>query len=161
MKKQHTFIGTLLIGIGVYFLLKELHISLLNNFYTWPTILMIIGVALLLDGYIAREKESIFSGTVILGIGIHIHGLMTYAHWIESWAIYVLILSIAFLLRAQQTKKGIIPGIILLIIALFSLFSNIKPGWFYWIDFTYKFIEDFWPLLLIGMGIYFLYFKRK
>lgn len=161
MKKQNTFAGILMIGIGIYFLLKEFNIPILTDFYSWTTILMIIGVALLLNGYIANEKDSIFPGVLLLGLGIHFHGLSYYNFWIDHWGMYLLIISLSLLLSYQKTKRGLWIGILLLIISLFSIFSSKKPGWFHWLDLIFYFIENFWPVALIIIGIYLLYFKKK
>ncbi len=161
MKKQHSFTGILLIGIGAYFMLKELEIPIITNFYSWTTILIIIGVALLLHSYISNEYETIFTGAILLGLGIHFHGMQTYSFWIEHWGMYPLIIGIAFLLRYQKSKHGLIPGLILVIVALFAMFVNNKPEWFYWVTVFVNFIETFWPLILIGIGLYILLFKKK
>ncbi|KGX88064.1 LiaI-LiaF-like domain-containing protein [Pontibacillus marinus] len=161
MKKQHTFTGILLIGIGAYFMLKELEIPIITNFYSWTTILMIIGVALLLHSYIANEYETIFIGAILLGLGVHFHGMQTYSFWLDHWGMYPLIIGIAFLLRYQKTKHGLFPGLILVIIALFAMFVSNKPEWFYWVTVFVNFIETFWPLILIAIGLYILLIKKK
>ncbi|QSS99135.1 hypothetical protein IMZ31_13725 [Pontibacillus sp. ALD_SL1] len=161
MKRQNTFSGLLLIGIGLYFLLREFQIPLLTQFYSWPTILMIIGIALLLHSYIAMEYDTLFSGGVLLGLGIHFHGLRNYSFWIDHWGIFPLIIGLSFLLRFQKTRKGIFPAIILITLSLFVIFASNKPGWFYWINVVVHFIETFWPLLLVGFGLYLLWFKKK
>lgn len=161
LTKQHTFSGILLIGMGLYFLLKELQIPIITHFYSWPTILMIIGVALLLHSYIANEYDSILSGAIMLGLGVHLHGIHSYSFWIDHWGMFPLIVGVAFLLRYQKTKKGFFPGIILVIGSLFAIFASNKPGWFYWISVFVNFIESFWPLLLILLGLYLLFIKKK
>lgn len=161
MTKQHTFSGILLIGLGLYFLLKEFEIPIVTHFYSWPTILMIIGVALLLHSYITNEYESIMSGAILLGLGVHFHGLYYYSFWINHWGIFPLIFGIAFLLKYQKTKKGIIPGLLLVSGAIFAIFVSNKPGWFYWVTLMVNFIETFWPLLLVIFGLYLLFFRKK
>ncbi|WP_181349745.1 LiaI-LiaF-like domain-containing protein [Thalassobacillus sp. CUG 92003] len=160
MKKQNTFIGFLLIGIGAYFFLQQLNIPVLDNFYSWPTLLIIIGVAFLLHSYIANEHQNILTGALLLGFGLHFHSVNTYSFWIDHWAVYPLIIGGAFLLRYQKTKSGLLPGLILVGLACFAIFSSSNPGWFLWINQLINLIENFWPLLLIGIGLYFLY-KRK
>jgi len=161
LKKQQTFTGILLIGIGAYFMLKELEIPIVTNFYSWTTILMIIGVALLLHSYIANEYETIFIGAFLLGLGIHFHGMQSYSFWLHHWGMYPLIIGIAFLLRFQKTKRGLFPGLILVIIALFAMFVSNKPEWFYWVTVLVNFIETFWPLILVAIGLYILLFKKR
>src|SRR5690625_4129157 len=127
MKKQNIFVAYLLIGFGIYFLMKQLHLSFFENFYTWSTFLIIIGIAFLLHSYSHREYNNIFSGVFLLGLGIHFHGLENYEFWLNHWSVYPLIIGIAFLIRYLKTKQGLLPGAILVGIALFMIFSIKLP----------------------------------
>ncbi|WP_226036507.1 LiaI-LiaF-like domain-containing protein [Aquibacillus saliphilus] len=160
MKRQNAFIGYLLIGIGAFFLLRQLRFPILTDFYSWPTLLIIIGIAFLLHSYISKDYKKLFPGTIILGIGIHFHGLNHYSFWIDHWGIYTLIIAIAFFIRFQKTKTGLFPGLVLLLISIFAIFASDKPSWFYWIDHVILTIIDFWPVALIIVGGYLL-FKKK
>ncbi len=150
----------ILIGIGVYFLLQELRLPIITDFYSWPTLLILLGLAFLFYAYSSKEYKQIFPGFILLGLGIHFHGLNHYSFWIDHWAMYPLIVGIAFLLRNTKIKGGLLPGLILVGISLFAIFANQKPGWFQWGNRIIYWIEQFWPALLIGLGIYLLV-KRK
>ncbi|MBM7554600.1 LiaI-LiaF-like domain-containing protein [Thalassobacillus pellis] len=160
MKKQNTFVGFFLIGIGAYFLLQQFHIPLFTDFYSWPTILMIIGLSLLLHSYISNDYQSIFTGALLLGLGLHFHGIRTYSFWIDHWGIYLLIVGIALLLQYNKTKKGLLPGLLLVGLAIFAIVTTGIPSWFYWLNQAFNIIERFWPVVLIVIGIYML-MKRK
>lgn len=161
MKKQHALLGFILIGIGVYFLLKKLHFPILTDFYSWPTLLILIGLAFLLHGYFSKDYTKLFPGTIVLGLGIHFHGLNHYLFWIDHWGVYLLILSTAYLVRFQKTKSGLFPGLILLFLALFSIFTSKIPNWFPWINKPINMVEEFWPVLLIIIGVFLLIRKSK
>ncbi len=88
MTKKNAFIGFLLLGIGAYFLLRQLRVPLFVDFYSWPTLLIIIGAALLLHAYLAKDHKNLFAGYFILGLGIHFHGLKHYGFWTDSWGAY-------------------------------------------------------------------------
>ncbi|HLR62622.1 MAG TPA: DUF5668 domain-containing protein [Lentibacillus sp.] len=159
MKRQHSFAAYMLIGIGVYFLLRELKIPIITDFYSWPTLLIIIGIALLIHSYTSRDYQHLLTGTAVLGLGIHFHGLSHYTFWIDHWAVYPLIAGIAFIVRGLRTKSGLFTGVIITAISIFLMFSVQLPaplGWVY--DLT-SLLERFWPLILIGIGIYWL--KKK
>lgn len=160
MKKQHAFSAYILIGIGVYFLIRQLNLSLFANFYSWPTFLMIIGIAFLIHSYSTKEYQNIFVGVLLLGLGIHFHGLENYPFWFDHWASYALIVGVAFLIRFFKTKTGLIPASVLIGLALLMIFSVTLPEWFDWIYGIADFFETFWPVALIGIGIYFLRFKK-
>src|SRR5690625_782130 len=133
LKRQNFFVGYLFIGIGVFFLLKQLKIPIFTDFYSWPTLLIIIGLALLIYSYRLKEYQSLFSGTLILGLGLHFHGMAHYDFWINHWAMYTLIIGIAFIIRSLKTKKVfllvfsfiLIYSIIFFFISLFAYFYMI------------------------------------
>ncbi|MRH42946.1 hypothetical protein GH741_09640 [Aquibacillus halophilus] len=160
MKRQNVFIGFLLVGIGAYFLLRQLQFPILTDFYSWPSLLIIIGVAFLSHGYISNDYKNLFPGTIILGLGIHFHGLNHYSFWIDHWGIYTLIIAIAFFIRFQKSKSGLFPGLILLVISIFAIFVPDKPSWFNWIDQAIASIINFWPIVLIVVGGYMLFNKK-
>src|SRR5699024_9441316 len=108
MKKQNSFIAYILIGIGIYFLIRQLNLTLFENFYSWPTFLIIIGISYLIHSYSVKEYESIFTGILLLGLGIHFHGLENYSFWFDHWSAYALIVGIAFLVRFFYTRRGLI-----------------------------------------------------
>lgn len=159
MKKRNSFTGYVLVGIGTYFLLRELEIPVLKNFYSWPTLLMIIGVALIIHSYNSRDYQHLFSGTILAGLGIHFHGLENYDFWVDHWAVYPLIVGIAFLVRYIKTKNGLFPAVVLIGFSAIMLSSVRIPAWLGWIYTAIDYLQKFWPIVLIVLGIYFL--KKK
>ncbi len=160
MKNQNAFIAYLLIGVGTYFLIKQLDLSFFNTFYSWPTILIIVGIVFLLHSYSAHEYQNIFTGVLLLGLGIHFHGLENYDFWLDHWSVYALIAGIAFVIRYFQTKKGLVPGLILIVISILLIFSVAFPEQFAWFYSILEFLETFWPIFLIGFGFYLLFRKK-
>ncbi|UFT97954.1 DUF5668 domain-containing protein [Radiobacillus kanasensis] len=160
MKKQHLFTAYILIGIGVYFLLRQLRLPILTDFYSWPTLLMILGIAFLIHSYTAKDYSNILPGVILLGIGIHSFAITHYPFWIDHWGMYPMIIAIAFLLRYSKTKSGLLPGFLLLAIGLFAIFSRNKPAWFSWINQIFEIIETFWPVTLIAIGLYIVFRKK-
>lgn len=156
MKRQHSIGAYILIGIGLFFLLRQLKVPILTNFYSWQTIVIIIGLALIIHSYKTKSYQNIFSGIVILGIGIHFHGLEHYSFWIDHWAVFILIIGIAFLVRYTKTKDGFLYGILLSGLAILLLFPIDLPNWLNWIYILLDFVEGFWPIFLIIIGIYLL-----
>ncbi|WP_249870955.1 LiaI-LiaF-like domain-containing protein [Oceanobacillus saliphilus] len=159
MKKQNSLLAYLLIGIGIYFLLRELKIPILTDFYSWQTLLIIIGLALLIHSYTSKNYQNLFGGTIVLGLGIHLHGVQYYTFWIDHWAVFLLIIGLAFIVRYAKTKKGLLPGLLLIGLAILMIFSINLPGYFNWIYDIIEFLERFWPIAMIVIGIYLL--KKK
>lgn len=159
MKNKNTLTAYMLIGIGLYFLLRQLKLPIFTDFYSWPTILIVIGLALLIYSFQTKEYNSLFSGTLVFGLGIHFHGIRHYSFWIDHWAMYPLIVGIAFLVRYFKTKQGLLPGLILLLISCIFIFSINIPSWFDWIHDVADFIDVYWPVVLVVIGVYLL--KKK
>ncbi|WP_284139743.1 MULTISPECIES: DUF5668 domain-containing protein [unclassified Virgibacillus] len=159
MKKQQIFVAYVLIGIGVYYLLRQLKIPIFTDFYSWPTLLIILGIAFLVHGYSTRDYNNLFPGTILLGIGIHFHGVQHYPFWIDHWAVFPLIVGLAFFVRFFKTKEGLLPGAILVGLSLLIIFSIQLPAWFHWIYDLISYIELYWPIALIIVGLYLL--KKK
>lgn len=153
MRKQHLLIAYFLIGIGVYFLIKQVDLAIFQSFYGWPTVVMIVGLSFLLHSYTVKEVQSLFIGVILFGLGVHFHGLKNYDFWYDHWSIYTLIVGIAFLLRFLQTKSGLIPAIVLITISVIMIFSISLPDWFSGIYGIIEFIETFWPVVLIVIGV--------
>ncbi|MCM3715077.1 DUF5668 domain-containing protein [Alkalihalobacillus oceani] len=151
MKQGRIFPGFLLIGIGCYFLLQQLSFPFAAQLLSWPSILIVIGIAFLAQGYWGRESSMVFPGSLLTGLGVHFHGLQFIASWPDHWGMYPFIISLAFFLSFQKTKRdGLIPAIILLIIAIIS-FTSLNP--FAWLLHTFAFLGGIWPLILIALGI--------
>lgn len=159
LKKQNIFAAYLLIGIGIYFLLKQLDVPLFAPFLTWPTLLIIIGSALILHSYTTRYYHNLFSGTVVLGLGIHFHGLNNYTTWVDHWAVFPLIVGLAFIVRFLWTKSGFLIGVVLTGVSSLIIFSVAMPPWMQWIYNVTEILEKFWPIAIIVLGFYLL--KKK
>lgn len=156
MMKRNDFTAYVLIGIGVYFLISQLNLSLFSNFYSWPTFLMIIGIAYLIHSYGTKEYYHIFTGVLLLGLGIHFHGLENYSFWFDHWSVYALIVGIAFFIRYLKTGEGMIPAGILIGVSLLMILSVTLPAFFRWMYWLVDFLGTFWPVALIGIGVYLL-----
>lgn len=160
MKRKNRLLGFILIGIGGYFLIQQIHTPFIDHYVTWPTLFIIIGVILIIHSYINRDYDKLFPGTVSIGLGIHFYTLTIYPNWIDHWGMYALIVGIAFLVRYQKVKVGLYPGIILILLGLFMILPIINPVLFNSIHQLLQSFEDYWPVFLIAFGFYLLLKKR-
>lgn len=156
MKHQNSLIGFLMVGVGIYFSLRQLEVTLLNNYYDWPTLLILLGIALLAHSHFAKDHSSVFIGWLLLGFGFHFLAVGHIPYWEDQWGVYVLIIGIAFLMKYTKVKAGLIPALLLIILGLFALFSPFQPFWFAWIENVFMLIQRFWTIILVGLGIYLL-----
>ncbi|MCM3568372.1 LiaF transmembrane domain-containing protein [Neobacillus mesonae] len=162
MKNQRIFPGIILIGFGIYFLLQQAGVSFFQTFSTWPTLIIIVGLAFLGQGYGAKDAESILPGVIMFGFGLH----FLLAGRITSWphnhiGMLILIISIGFFLRFQRTNNGLFQAFLFLIISVLLLFYDQIAGYFGLLQSGMSFIWKFWPALLIVVGIYFLLKRKK
>ncbi|MGG1686185.1 LiaI-LiaF-like domain-containing protein [Pseudalkalibacillus sp. NRS-1564] len=159
MKRQSIFPGVLFIGIGLYYLSQTLNLPFSEQLMNWQIILIVIGVAMMIQGFIAREGNMLFPGVLLLGLGVHFYFVNKLTIWPDSWGMYTLILSAAYLVTYYKTKKtGLIPGLILLAISIIEL---LYTGLEIWLTTTFSFVGKFWPLALIAIGIYLVTKKSK
>jgi hypothetical protein len=158
MKKQGIFLGVLLIGIGLYFLLNHFPLPFLEPLNSWPTFLLIIGLAFLFQAFLNHDPYALFPGILLFGFGIHFHASKLLLFWPNTWGIYTLIVSISFLITYQRTRNsGLFIGVLLLLLSLAELFYK---GFQNWMDTNLLIIEKIWPIGFIGIGLYFLFFKK-
>jgi len=159
MKQRNKFIAYLLIGIGLFFLLRELRVPIITNFYSWQTLFIIIGVIVLIYALTTKKYQHLFIGTIILGLGIHFHGISNYSFWIDHWAVYPLIIGIAFIVRYIKTKDGLLPGSLLCIFPIVILATRDLAYQMEWVHTVYDVLDTIWPLFIILIGIFLL--RRK
>ncbi|PWA06393.1 hypothetical protein DCC39_17435 [Pueribacillus theae] len=159
MRNHHIFIGILLLGVGLFFFLDSLHVTFIQTLLDWQFILIVIGIAFLAHGFLGKEAASFFPGTLLLGLGIHFFAAANVEFWPKSWGMYTLIVGVAFLVQYFKTKKGgFLTACILIMISLLELFYANFQLILMKVETLFK---GFWPILLIGLGLYFLFFKKK
>jgi hypothetical protein len=162
MKNQRIFPGIILIGFGAYIFLQQTGFNILQPLYSWPTLLIIIGIAFLGQGYSANDYEGILPGVILVGFGLHYHLAGQVSFWpTNTIGMLVLILSIGFFLRFQKTNSGLFQAFLFLVLALLLLFYDKIAGYLGLLQNGMSLVWKFWPLLIILIGIYFLFKKKK
>ncbi|TCP32219.1 hypothetical protein EV207_101197 [Scopulibacillus darangshiensis] len=159
MKKQNLFIGVIIIGIGLLFLFDQWQIPFLQELNYWPMFLVIVGLAFLIQSLFSKDKNNIFPGVILLGLGIHFYFRAFIPIWPDSWAVYTLIIGVAFLaLHFGAKKKGLFTGTVLCLLSLLVLLAEMSSMVFH----RYlPSITQLWPVALILVGLYFLFGKKK
>lgn len=160
MKNQRYFPAIILIGFGSYFLLQQMQIQVFQSFYSWPTLLMIVGIAFLFQAYGAKEYEAILPGIILTGFGFHFHIINHLSIWPDHIGSFILIISLAFLLKYLKTGSGLLQGLLFLALASLMLFYDQVLEWFGLLQNEASSVWQFWPIILIGAGL-FLILKNK
>ena len=162
MKNQRIFPGVILIGFGAYFLLQQIHMTIFQQFFSWPTLVIIVGVAFLGQGYAAKDYEAILPGVIMSGFGLHFH----LVNYVDIWphntiGMLILIISIGFFLRFQKVNNGLFQAFLFLTLAVLLLFYDKMASYFGLLQNGMSLIWRFWPALLIVVGIFFLIKNKK
>ncbi|MCU9614040.1 DUF5668 domain-containing protein [Caldibacillus lycopersici] len=161
MKGQHLFPSVILIGFGLYFFLSSLDIHFSFPIFTWPTMLIIIGLAFIFHAYRGKSYESIIPGILFTGLGIHFHLTSYWNIHFDHIGVIILFVALGYLLQYQKTKAGLFYGVLFLILALLQLFYDRLFQWLGSIESTVAELHSFWPVILVLSGIYIFFFKRK
>ncbi|UUI38247.1 LiaF transmembrane domain-containing protein [Oceanobacillus oncorhynchi] len=159
MKRKHSLLAYLCIGIGIFLLLRELRIPFFVDLYSWQSFLIVIGIGIIIHSYTTKTYQNLFIGTLLFGIGIHLHGIKHYSFWIDDWSVYFIIIGLAFIIRYTKTKKGFFLGLFSILLGLLFLFSEQLSIYTSWLEPIVSLLERFWPILLILLGMFML--KRK
>ncbi|KRD93967.1 MULTISPECIES: LiaF transmembrane domain-containing protein [Priestia] len=161
MKKQSMFFGVLLVGFGIFFLLNELHMSIAAKVYTWPVLLILIGVALLTESALSQDHSNLLASYILITLGIHFYVSEQIPFWPTNISMVVFMVAISFLLSARKAKSGFFQGGTLLIIAILMMFSDRLKLFLPKVEDGVNYLTTFWPILLLLVGLYLLFFKRK
>jgi hypothetical protein len=162
LKNQQIFPGIILIGFGAYFLLQQSGITIFQTFFTWPTLLIIVGTAFLGQGYSANDSEAILPGVILVGFGLHFHFVGNVTFWPNNnIGMLFLIISLGFFLRFQKTSSGLFQAFLFLILAVLLLYYDKIANYLEFVQNGMSLVWKFWPVLLILIGIYFLFKKKK
>jgi len=161
MKNQNIIPGIILIGFGIYYYLQQINLVLFDQFFTWPTLMAMVGIAFLVQGYRGKDYDSILPGVILFGFGFHLHIVGRLDIWPDHLGAFILIIALAFLLRYQKTGVGLFHGILFLILAALLLFYEQISIWLGTLESGFSLIWKFWPIAIVLIGIYLLFFKRK
>jgi hypothetical protein len=149
MKKQNVLSGILLIGLGLYFVIKEFSF-IHNDYLRWPVLFIIIGIALLSQYFKTKEYALLFPSTIILLLGIHFYSDFLVEAWPSHWAIYPFIISIGYFILFQRTKTGFFPGLLFLTVAAIGFLYHNGTGT---TDPYLYILNRYWATLFLIVGL--------
>lgn len=161
MKSQKLFSGIILIGFGLYFLLKEFNIQFFADFYTWPTLLIIVGIAFLIQGYRGNDYSNILPGVIFTGFGLHFHLVNKLDIWPDHIGTFILIIALGFLLQNQKSGQGIVNGMLFLLLAILLLFYQDIIQSLGFLKLEDNTVSIIIPILFLLTGSYYLFIQKK
>lgn len=149
-----------LIGLGVLFLAGDLLNLSLDFGAIWPFLIILPGVYMLAQANVQPQKA--ISGAVMVTLGgIFLYQMMTnrWESWAYVWALLIAANGVGILLarrngyegRTEAEARRITSWGIGMFVVGFIFFEGIVFGGF----------GRFWPVLLIGTGLFLLYRSRQ
>jgi hypothetical protein len=148
MKKQNVFTGMLLIGLGLFFVLRDFPF-MTSAIFRWPTYILIIGIALF--GQASKSKDSglLFPASVISLLGVHYHGIFLVEAWPTHWSMFPLIVAIAFFVLFQKTRTGFFSGLLFFLVAAIGFLYHNGTGTS---DTFLYLLNRYWAVLFLVVG---------
>jgi len=153
MKKRNAIAGGLLFILLGAALLAIQFVPGLQIWFDWPTIIIGVGIFLLIIGLATGTPEMAIPASIVSGIG----GLLYWQNatgnwesWSYAWALIPGFVGIGIILSgllSGNVREGLSEGGQLLLISLvmFLIFGSFFGA--------LGFVGDYWPLLLIGLGL--------
>jgi len=151
--------GIILVLLGAWLLAIQLVPGLdrlINIEFTWPWIIIGVGVLLFVFGLVAGEPGMAVPACIVAGIGGILYYQYTtgdWASWSYAWALipgFVGVGSILAGLLGDNRSRSIRDGLNLLVISavLFLIFGSFLGG--------LNLLGNYWPVLLILLGVWLL-----
>ncbi len=149
--------GIILIAIGVILLLHQLDLIYLRWRHVFPIILLALGVFFFVSIITRKDKGAAFPATIFIVLGafffLRNFGYFSVDFYFydfeEYWPIFLIAFGLGFIVLyffRMEDWGVLIPGGVLLFFGILFLLRSARI--FYWRDFA-----DFWPLILIAIGI--------
>ena len=160
MKSNSFFSAIILIGFGLYFLLAQLNVAIVQTFLYWPTLLCIIGLAFLLQFFKSKNYELILPGTILFGLGIHFHAVLSFGLWQNELGIILFIVSLGLLLQSLKSRNGLVVSLLMFFLSMFLVFNESVISLLATLGISLSVSFSLWPFLLIAVGILLLFMKK-
>ena len=151
-RRSNIAVGLVLILVGLAFLATRL-VPGLEMMFSWPWIVIGVGVALLVIGALTGVPDMAVPACIVAGIG----GILYYqnatgnwATWSYMWALIPGFVGVGMLLAALMGSRGQHAYRDALRSILTSAVMFLIFGSFFG---AFTFLGDYWPLLLVGAGV--------
>jgi len=156
-KNSRLAIGILLIALGAIYLIAQIIPGTrdwLQLEFTWPLIIVGVGVFLLILGLATGEPDLAVPACIVGGIGLILYWQNAndrYDTWAYAWALIPGFVGVGVLLSGllkgqfrQAIREG--GGLIVVSTFLFLIFGSFFGG--------LELLGDYWPVLLILLGLW-------
>jgi hypothetical protein len=158
-KRRNLVVGVVLVLIGVWFLAVQFVPDLsgwIDITWSWPILMVAVGACLLLFGMLVGAPGMAVPAVIVAGIG----GILYYQNltgdwmsWSYLWTLIPGFVGVGIILagllggnfRSSLSEGG---GLVVISLILFFIFASMMGGW--------NLLGDYWPVLLILLGVWLL-----
>lgn len=146
----------MLIGFGLYFFLQQSALTAIKPYLDWPALLLITGLSFLFSGF-KEERGHLLPGVMLTGFGVHIYASTVFYIWSDHPGVLILVIAVGFFIQQVKYGSGLMNGMLYFVLAVVMLFQPSLSASF---D-SFSTIWQFWPLLLIVIGGYWLFVRKQ
>ena len=159
MKEYRYFSSIILIGFGLFYFLKSINFTPLLPYYSWASLCIIIGLALLGESRFGSHPDFILPGILFIGFGLHEYISIHVEYWPAEHTAIFLFASLGLLLIYSKKGTGKGAGLLFLAISFLFIFQEKLLNMLGLTSYI-QFFNHYWPVLLMLIGG-FLIFKTK
>ena len=144
--------GIILILLGLLFLASEIFPNVFS-FWSWPFILVVIGVVFLIWAILSSTGGLAVPGMILSGLGgIFYYQTVTgdWTSWSYIWALIPGFVGLGVFLGGiidRKFKEGLNSGLTLVLLSAIMFFAF---GSFFGLEYG---IAKYWPVLLVALGV--------
>lgn len=152
---QKKLIGFILVFFSILLLVIKTNLASIASFISWPFLLFFVSTVLIAVSFTNQNDKLGLIAGIGAAIGLFIWGKQYVTGWSDHWSILLLMIGCGVFLQFFINKQSL-TAVIALILVLSGIFAwpglndiaslaSIAPT-----------LNTYWPLLLLGLGVYFM-----
>lgn len=160
MTNQKYFVSTTLILLGIYYLFLMFDIAAVEGISTWAATITIFGIAFISQANKGGQSDLYLPGLLLLGMGLYYSFDWLFNFWPSEISAIITGTGIALLFHSFHKNSSYLFGLITTFVGILMTLQEqfVIAGTLF--DMSVNFLNTFWPLIIIGAGVYVLLRKR-
>lgn len=160
MTNQKYFVSTTLILLGIYYLLLMFDFSSIEELYTWAVAVTIFGMAFISQANKGKQSDLYLPGLLLLGMGLYYSFDWFFNFWPSEISAIITGTGIALLFHSYHKHSSYLIGLITTFVGILMTFQEKFLFVETLFNMSIDFLNTFWPLIIIGAGVYILTRKK-
>lgn len=152
---QKKLIGFFLIFASILMLVVKTQLAPITSFISWPFLLFFVSVILIAVSFTNQNDKLALGAGIAAAIGLFIWGKQYVDSWSNHWSILLMLIGFAVFLQFFINKQNL-TAVIASILTLSGIcawpglndiasLASIAPT-----------LNTYWPVLFLGLGLYFI-----